>query len=81
LAGFLVAAAGFLAVAFGNRVVFGVWGGIGGWYLWNWAPWLWLACQEVGDGWQAQRLWLMALVGGLVLGVNAFWWAAALHTY
>jgi hypothetical protein len=39
-AAFLVAAAGFVAFAIGKRQMFGVWGAVGGWYLWGWYPWL-----------------------------------------
>jgi hypothetical protein len=32
--------AGFTLFAIANRRYFGVWGGVGGWYAWTWAPWL-----------------------------------------
>ncbi|MEL7060766.1 MAG: glycosyltransferase 87 family protein [Acidobacteriota bacterium] len=35
-----VAAAGFIAFSIGKRHLFGVWGAVGGWYLWAWLPWI-----------------------------------------
>ncbi len=40
IAGLIVAAIGFVAFAVGKRKVFGVWGAVGGWYFWGWAPWV-----------------------------------------
>lgn len=47
LAGAALAAAGFVAFALGQRQIFGVWGGVGGWYLWGWAPWLALCASDL----------------------------------
>lgn len=40
LVGVTIGGLGFLLFAFANRRFFGDWGGVGGWYLWGWAPWL-----------------------------------------
>lgn len=81
LGGLVVAAAGVLFVGLGNRAVFGVWGGIGGWYVWNWAPWLWLASIRLGDGWDWAGSRAVIAVTLLVLVVNVLWWKAALLAY
>jgi hypothetical protein len=47
LVGGALAAAGFVAFALGQRQIFGVWGGVGGWYLWGWAPWLALLASDL----------------------------------
>ena len=39
-AGILVAGGGVLLLSIGNWRVFGDWGGLGGWYVWTWLPWL-----------------------------------------
>lgn len=81
LGGLVVAASGIVFVGLGNRVVFGAWGGIGGWYLWNWAPWLWLASIQLGDGWSRTGSRTVMAVAALVLTVDVFWWVGALHAY
>jgi hypothetical protein len=39
-AGLALAMVGFMVFALANRRFFGVWGGVGGWYVWGWFPWL-----------------------------------------
>ncbi len=83
LGAFLLAAAGFVAFAVGKHRVFGVWGAVGGWYLWGWLPWLLLAHRDLvrlsyrhGVG----RWWTAAAVAFL-LAVNAAWLASAHRLY
>lgn len=77
-----VAAAGFTVLAVGNRRLFGTWGGLGGWYAWNWLPWLAVAADDLlerrSDG--ARRLLLGALAAFL-LAANAAFGAAAARLY
>ena len=79
LAAFAVAAAGFAVLAVGNRRLFGAWGGLGGWYAWNWLPWLAVAADDLlerrSDG--ARRLLLAALAIFLAVANAAFAAAAA----
>lgn len=79
LAAFAVAAAGFALLAVGNRRLFGTWGGLGGWYAWNWLPWLAVAADDLlerrSDG--ALRVLLAALAAFLVAANAAFGVAAA----
>jgi hypothetical protein len=78
-AGALVAAGGFLAFAVANRLYYGDWGGVGGWYVWTWLPWLAVAASDLAR----------MRPGGLVLGAlaafvlvsNALWFAVAWPLY
>ncbi len=46
-AGGAVALAGFFLFVFANRRLYGVWGGVGGWYFWTWFPWLSVAATDL----------------------------------
>jgi hypothetical protein len=76
----LVAAAGFAVFAVANRRYYGDWGGVGGWYLWGWSPWLATAVSDLGGF--TERSMRPLLVAGALLAVvaNAVWfdltWAA-----
>jgi hypothetical protein len=45
--GLAVAAAGFIVFAVANRRLYGDWGGVAGWYLWDWSPWLAVAAADL----------------------------------
>lgn len=79
LAALGVAAAGFTVLAVGNRRLFGAWGGLGGWYAWNWLPWLAVAADDLlerrSDG--ARRLLVGAFAAFLAVAAAAFAAAAA----
>jgi hypothetical protein len=80
-AGLLAAAAGFTVFAIANRRYYGDWGGVGGWYLWGWSPWLAVAAADLATlSESAMRpvLWGGAL---FVLASNAVWFAATLRLY
>jgi len=50
LAGAATALVGLFVFIVANRRYFGGWGGVGGWYLWSWTPWIavaWNDCFEV----------------------------------
>lgn len=72
-----VAAAGFLALAILNRRLFGDWGGLGGWYVWGWTPWIAVAGRS---GLAGGRFWTPAL-GAFVLLANAAWFRSAIALY
>jgi hypothetical protein len=81
LAGAALAAAGFAAFALGQRQIFGVWGGVGGWYLWGWAPWLALFASdvlEIRPG-RERELVASAVVGATAL--NLVWLQLAYRVY
>lgn len=80
-AGLAVALLGFIAFAIGKQALFGVWGAVGGWYAWGWAPWLALLAAgtlELRDG-RGREAILGALAGALLL--NLAWFDVALRTY
>ena len=79
--GALAAACGFLAFAVGNRLYYGDWGGVGGWYAWTWLPWLALAAADLATVERragARLLWALA---AFVLAANVLWFARAWPLY
>ena len=80
-AGVFVAIAGFVVIAVGNRLVFGLWGGIGGWYLWNWAPWFWQGIVELARPARQRIATTLAAEGAVVLLLNILWWREAIAAY
>jgi hypothetical protein len=81
LAGGALAAAGFVAFALGQRQIFGVWGGVGGWYLWGWAPWLALLACDLLEVRSARERELTIGALGAVTVLNAAWFEVAVRTY
>jgi hypothetical protein len=79
-AGLAVAGAGTLAFVLAIRRAFGAWGGVGGWYVWPWVPWLALAGEDLLDLRRPAPLWLAAFAFWLA-AVNAAWLATALALY
>jgi hypothetical protein len=80
-AGLFVALVGSVALAFGNRKLFGVWGGLGGWYVWGWAPWLALACDDLLTWRRGSASVLLGATGVFVLLANVLWFYRALSLY
>jgi hypothetical protein len=64
VAGLGVAACGFTLFAIANRRFFGGWGGVGGWYVWGWYPWLVVAAY---DTLLVRRPWSRILVTATIL--------------
>jgi len=80
-AGALVAAGGFGAFAVANRLYYGDWGGVGGWYVWTWLPWLALAASDLATIPRRAGAWLLAALAAFVLVSNAMWFAVAWPLY
>lgn len=83
LAAAAFAGVAFVAFAIGKHRLFGVWGAVGGWYLWGWLPWLLLAHRDlVAFPWasRAGRVWTLA-AALFLLAVNVAWLAAAHRLY
>ncbi len=77
-----VAAAGFLVLAVGNRRLFGGWGGLGGWYAWNWLPWLAVAADDLLEYRTPRgRTWLLSALVAFVLVANAAFAVRAFRLY
>jgi len=79
--GFGVLSAGFVLFAVGTRLVFGIWGGVAGWYVWNWAPWLWQVALDAAEGGEPWPIAVIAGEAASLLALNAFWTAQALRAY
>ena len=75
------ALAGFVVFAVANRRLYGVWGGVAGWYLWTWSPWIGEAAADLTalPG-RAARV-LLGLEAALVVAANAAWLADAVRFY
>ncbi|MFN7942484.1 MAG: DUF2142 domain-containing protein [Thermoanaerobaculia bacterium] len=82
LAGLIVAAVGIVAFSVGSRRLFGIWGGVGGWYLWGWTPWLFVAAQELLEKLPNARAWpRITVLGAAVLATNIAWLQSAVALY
>ncbi|HEY2798408.1 MAG TPA: hypothetical protein VGK26_11015 [Thermoanaerobaculia bacterium] len=79
--GALVAAGGFLAFAIGNRLYYGDWGGVGGWYVWTWLPWLAIAASDLARIERRSGAWLLAAIAAFVLAANVLWFSVAWPLY
>ena len=80
-AGMLTASAGLLVLGWTHRHLFGVWGGLGGWYVWGWYPWVAVAATEllrIRPG--ARRSLFVASIAFIVVA-NVLWWRAAVGLY
>jgi hypothetical protein len=81
--GFALAAAlaGFAVFAVANRRLYGVWGGVAGWYLWTWTPWLAAAAADLTTMSERAARALVAAEAALVVAANAAWFADAVRYY
>jgi len=75
------AVAGFLVFAVANRRYYGVWGGVGGWYLWSWAPWIAEAVSDLAAVPHRAARVLLGSEAVLVVAANAAWFADAVRFY
>ncbi len=81
LAGAGVAVAGFLVFAVANRRLFGVWGGVGGWYFWTWFPWLLVAARDIVDFSSGRKSLVVAASLLFLLLANLSWFETAFGIY
>lgn len=77
----LIAAVGIVFFAIGHKKVFGVWGAVGGWYAWGWAPWLAFSLADVFELRDDHKLELALALSLAVVALNVAWYAIALSTY
>jgi hypothetical protein len=75
-AAFAAAAAGFTVFALANRRYYGVWGGVGGWYVWGWSPWLAAAANDLASIPSRASTPLLSTEAVFVLVANAVWLSA-----
>ena len=81
LAGLGAAAASVLFFFISHRMYWDQWGGVGGWYLWGWAPWIWVAFPSLFDVSKERARWLLWGALALVVIANAAWFRAAHSLY
>lgn len=74
-------AIGFGVFAVANRRYYGVWGGVGGWYLWSWSPWIAEAASDLTTVGRRAAQTLLVLEAALVAVANAAWIADAVRFY
>ncbi len=79
--GLAVAGAGTLAFVLAIRRAFGAWGGVGGWYVWPWVPWLAVAGEDLFDLPRPAPGWLAAAFALWLAAVNVAWLATSLALY
>jgi len=58
-----------------------VWGGVTGWYVWDWSPWLAVAVLDVAVIARRFVRPLLATEAGFVLAANAVWFVFASSAY
>ena len=80
-AGGIVAMAGFLTFAMANRRFYGVWGGVGGGYVWTWVPWLLVAAPDLGSLPARSLKFLLAATAMFVVVANAVYYTMAFRLY
>ena len=60
---------------------FGDWGGVGGWYVWTWLPWLAVAAADLARIERRPGAWLLGTLAAFVLVANALWFSVAWPLY
>lgn len=81
LAATAVALVGFAIFAIGQRRVFGVWGAVGGWYVWGWVPWLCLAFAQLSEPTCVRQKEFRWGTLAALLALNVSWFAGAISAY
>jgi hypothetical protein len=80
-AGLAVAVLGFAVFAVANRRLYGMWGGVAGWYLWDWSPWLATAAADLVRIRPRSVTALVAATAVFAAVSNAVWLAAHVRFY
>jgi len=81
LSALAVAIGGFLVFAVANRRLYGDWGGLAGWYLWDWSPWIIAGGCDLGSLRAPWSHWLLSSMSALVIAANVFWLVAHARLY
>ena len=81
LAGASLALLGFIAFAIGKKKVFGVWGAVGGWYAWGWAPWIALGWTDFTRMREERNVETAVAAFTIALVLNVTWFAIAERVY
>jgi len=81
VAALLVAAAGTAVFAVAHRRYHGDWGGVAGWYVWDWSPWLAMAGLDLVNLDRRFARPLLVLEVLFVLAANLVWFAQSAAAY
>lgn len=80
-AGAAAAVLGCVVFFIGNRRFYGEWGGVGGWYVWDWAPWILLAFDDLGSLSALARRILLPATALFAAVANAVYFQMAIRLY
>jgi hypothetical protein len=80
VAALAVAAVGTVAFVLADRRVFGGWGGVGGWYVWGWAPWLAILADDALR-WRGRTRLAILGIGVFLFAINVSWFVTAGRVY
>ncbi len=80
-AGAAVALVGTVTFVLANRRFFGDWGGVGGWYVWGWAPWMLIAFDDLVSLPRGTERILLASTAVFVVAANILYLHAAVRLY
>lgn len=81
ISGVVVAMIGVVLFFLANHREFGVWGGVPGWYVWGWMPWLGVAAGNLFQAQQPPARWLVGVSAAYLLAFNVIWFAVAGASY
>jgi hypothetical protein len=76
-----VAVAGTIVIAVGNRRFAGSWGGLCGWYLWGWSPWIAAYLSDTSLPTRVERTPLVVAAIAVILAANVVWFFYAVAAY
>jgi hypothetical protein len=80
-AGAAVALLGCAVFIVGNRRFYGDWGGVGGWYVWGWAPWVLIAFDDLLSVPSKASHVLLSATAAFVAAANADYFLIAFRIY
>ncbi len=79
--GAAAALVGCVIFIIGNRRFYGDWGGVGGWYVWDWAPWILIAFDDLALVPAGSRRILLPAAAAFVVVTNLVYFMIALRFY
>jgi hypothetical protein len=72
---------GALAFFVSHRRFWGDWGGVGGWYLWSWVPWLAMAIRDLFSFRRRRGPVLLGVTAGLAVSATIVYLQCCLQAY
>jgi hypothetical protein len=77
----VAASVAMLLFFFGHRRFWGDWGGVGGWYLWAWIPWIAAAANDLLRLRASARVPLLVVTAAFAVVANLFYFRIAVGLY